>query len=209
MSTAKKINLNGLLTALNRTNLMTYVDTTPRITCFAPSDAAFNRSGSPDVNLSTDSLTQTLKYHNLEGDVGYTSSWQDGQELTTLTGDTVVVKRAEGAWWVNNVKILEANVLTSNGVAHVIDGVSSFNLQCQPSNYLLWSMVSVSRSSVTDMKVGPIFQILSPLNKSISPNSTGTVTPSATDTKKSNATVLKATTTLMLALALPVLYLLL
>ncbi|KAF8428966.1 FAS1 domain-containing protein [Tirmania nivea] len=176
-STAKKVNLSGLLTALRRTNLTDYVDTTPRITCFAPSDAAFNRSGSPDQNLSTDLLAQALKYHTLQGDyIGYTSTWEDGKELTTLTGDTVIVKRAGGAWWVNDEKVLQANVMTSNGVAHVLDGV------------------------------------LSPLkNTTISPNTTVSATPTsiASETTKSDAVVWKATTTLMLALSLSVLYLLL
>lgn len=177
MSTAKKVNLNGLLTALRRTNLMDFVDTTPRITCFAPSDAAFNRSGSPDQNLSTDLLTKALQYHTLKGDyIGYTSTWKDGQKLTTLTGDTVVVKRAEGFWWVNDVKVLQANVMTSNGVAHVLDGVLS-----------------------------------PPTNTTTPPNATVSATsaPSSTETKKGDASVRKATSTLMLALSLPVLYLLL
>jgi len=151
MSTAKKVNLNGLLTALRRTDLMDFVDTTPRITCFAPSDAAFNRSGSPDQNLSPDLLTKALKYHTLNGDyIGYTSTWKDGQKLTTLTGDSVVVKRAEGFWWVNDVKVLRANVLTSNGVAHVLDGVSISNVQCP---FELLDAVHGKRP-ITNMKVG-------------------------------------------------------
>ncbi|KAF8450176.1 FAS1 domain-containing protein [Terfezia claveryi] len=174
-STAKKVNLNGLITALRRTNLTDYVDTTPRITCFAPSDAAFNNSGSPDQKLSPDLLAQALKYHTLQGDyIGYTSTWKDGQELTTLAGDSVVVKHADGVWWVNDVKVLQANVMTSNGVAHVLDGV------------------------------------LSPLKKptnTTSPTAT-TSNPSTTETKKSDAIVCKATTTLILALSLPVFYLL-
>lgn len=177
--TAQKANLNGLITALSRTNLTDYLNTTPRITCFAPSDAAFNRAGSPDRNLTTDLLAQALKYHTLQGNyIGYTSAWTDGQELTTLLGDTVIVKRAEGAWWVNDVKVLQANVVTSNGVAHILDGV------------------------------------LNPLKKpntTTSPNNTVSVTstPSATETKQSGGIICKTTSTLMLALSIPVLYLLL
>ena len=44
----------------------------------------------------------------------------------TLANETVVVRRdlKNGVLWVNDVKVAKANVLTSNGVQHVLEGVS-------------------------------------------------------------------------------------
>lgn len=124
-STAKKDNWMSLLVAMTVTNLTNFLDTTPRITCFAPSDEAFRKAGSPEKTLSAENLTKALQYHTLQGDyIGYTDTWKDGLELTTLSGDTVTVTRQQGAWWVNGVQVLQANVITSNGVAHLLAGVS-------------------------------------------------------------------------------------
>ncbi|KAF8471748.1 FAS1 domain-containing protein [Kalaharituber pfeilii] len=124
--TATKAKLTSLLTALQRTNLTQFVDTTPRITCFAPSDEAFEEAGSPEESLDPFHLTNALKLHTLVGShIGYSDLWDDGQQLETMAGWAVVVRKKDGFIWINNVKVIKANIITSNGVAHVLDRVLS------------------------------------------------------------------------------------
>ena len=108
---------------------MKFVDTTPRLTCFAPSDAAFKAAGNPEVSLNATTLADALKYHTLVGEfVGYTDQWKDGMELKTLLeGESMKLTKSGGQWYVNGVKVLTANVIMNNGVAHVLEAVSSTN----------------------------------------------------------------------------------
>lgn len=124
-STSKKAKLNSLLTALDKTKLWDTLDSTPRVTCFAPSDEAFKNAGNPETSLNTTQLADALKYHTLQGEfVGYSDRWEDGMELQTLlSGQKLVVTKRNGELYVNDAKVLKANVIMSNGVAHVLDRV--------------------------------------------------------------------------------------
>lgn len=46
----------------------------------------------------------------------------DGQELMTLQGGKVTIHMKEDEVYVNGAKIVRPNIITNNGVVHVIDG---------------------------------------------------------------------------------------
>jgi uncharacterized surface protein with fasciclin (FAS1) repeats len=114
--------LSSLRGALNRTNLIETVDTTPDVTIFAPSNEAFRNIGSALANISDEDLANVLSYHVVKGTVGYSSGLENGTTLTTLSGDNLTITIGEeGRVFVNNARVTIADVLVANGVVHVID----------------------------------------------------------------------------------------
>ncbi|TFK19853.1 FAS1 domain-containing protein [Coprinopsis marcescibilis] len=122
--TAETAALTILLSALEQTNLTSTVDSTPRLTVFAPSDEAFSASGIDLSALSVQQLGEVLQYHTIVGDlVGYSTELEDGQEYKTLAGPAVRVHKRGGQLFVNDVAVALGNVITTNGVAHVLSGI--------------------------------------------------------------------------------------
>lgn len=113
-----------MLDAIQTANLTEVVDTTPKFTCFAPTDAAFEAAGIDVSKLTTEQLTDALKYHSIVGDVGYSTALEDGREYQTLLGVPVTVHKRDNQLFINDVAVLQGNVVMSNGVAHVLSGVS-------------------------------------------------------------------------------------
>ncbi len=94
-------------------------------TVFAPVDAAF--AGLPpgtldDILADTELLTAILTYHVLGADVRSTDL-TDGQTATTLNGADVTVTIDNGMVFINNAQVIMADIVTDNGVVHVIDGI--------------------------------------------------------------------------------------
>ena len=111
--------------AFEKADLWNTVNTTPNFTCFAPSDAAFQAAGIDIQTLSTERITNLLKYHLVEGDVGYSTALEDGKQYQTMLGVPVTIHKRDGKLFVNNVTVGVGNIVLSNGVAHVLDGVSA------------------------------------------------------------------------------------
>ena len=105
-------------------------------TVFAPTNAAFAKLDPKTVAAlkkpaNKDQLKQVLTYHVVAGDYssqdivklaqeGKTLKTVEGEDLTPeLDGSTVKIKDANG----NTATVVKADVTTSNGVVHVIDGV--------------------------------------------------------------------------------------
>ena len=95
-------------------------------TVFAPTDAAFAAlpAGTLDALLADPSgdLTDILKYHVVSGKA-MSTSLSNGQEITTLLGDDVVVTINTNGVFINGAKVTVADIEAKNGVVHVIDAV--------------------------------------------------------------------------------------
>lgn len=109
--------LSSLVKALTDENLVSTIDEAKDITIFAPNNAAFAALSETPSNL-----TDVLVYHVVTG-VAYSPKLEGTKKYETLQGATVEVKVEDGGVTVNGAKVLVADVLTSNGVVHVIDGV--------------------------------------------------------------------------------------
>lgn len=105
-------------TALNRTQLWSTLDFTPNVTCLAPSTEAFKKAGDPQDSLSKEDLTGALLAHTLK-EVTYSNYLEDGQILETYNGTRVRISIKDDEIYFNNAKVIEANVLTNNGLLHV------------------------------------------------------------------------------------------
>jgi uncharacterized surface protein with fasciclin (FAS1) repeats len=95
-------------------------------TVFAPTDAAFAAlpAGLLETLLAdpTGDLTDILLYHVVAGEA-LSGSLSDGQEITTVFGQNVVVTiNAEGVF-INNAEVVLVDLQADNGVVHVIDAV--------------------------------------------------------------------------------------
>ena len=96
-------------------------------TIFAPNNLAFTGLTAPEGEALADLLT----YHVVPGDLRAGDlSTQDGEELTTVQGETLTVRVDEGAGTVsiedangNVYPVTQADIVGSNGVIHGIEAV--------------------------------------------------------------------------------------
>ena len=95
-------------------------------TVFAPTDAAFEAlpEGTVAALLQdpTGDLADILLYH-VVGAKALSTDLCDGQMITTLNGDSVMVKIMDGNVYIDNAMVTAADIETDNGVVHVIDAV--------------------------------------------------------------------------------------
>lgn len=93
-------------------------------TVFAPTDAAFAQIPKEQLDAllaDKQALTKVLTYHVVPGEVKAaevvnmtSAATVEGQSLTITVGDSVMV---------NNATVIQTDIVTSNGVIHVIDAV--------------------------------------------------------------------------------------
>lgn len=120
--------LSTLVTAVTTAGLVDTLKGTGPFTVFAPDNAAFAKLPAGTVeNLlkpeSKSALTGILTYHVVPG-IYKASDLKNGQTLTTVQGKQVTVSIANGKVMINGSTVAAAaDVMTSNGVVHVIDSV--------------------------------------------------------------------------------------
>merc|ERR1719384_200229 len=119
---AKEARLNILLEAVVKAGLVDTVDATPGITIFAPTDTAFDRAKIDPAKIPADTLKAVLANHVVPVEA-FSTDLKDGEKVTTLGGATLTVHIREGRVYVANARVEYPNVITANGVVHVIDHV--------------------------------------------------------------------------------------
>ena len=123
--------LTTLVSAVQAADLVETLSGPGPFTVFAPTNTAFEAV--PQSALQ--SLMQPANKAQLQGVLTYhvvagrypAASLRDGQRLTTVNGETLMVTKANGRVMIGNSKgmatVTQANVYASNGLAHVIDAV--------------------------------------------------------------------------------------
>jgi uncharacterized surface protein with fasciclin (FAS1) repeats len=117
---------NTLEAAVVAAGLVETLSGTGPFTVFAPTDEAFAAlpAGTVETLLAdpTGALTQILLYH-VVGAQALSTDLTNGQTVVTLQGQAVTVTiNAEGVF-INNAQVTVADIVTDNGVIHVIDAV--------------------------------------------------------------------------------------
>ncbi|SPJ80348.1 uncharacterized protein FTOL_08740 [Fusarium torulosum] len=120
--TVKDSRLDALNVALIKAQLWPALDASRNVTCLAPSTQAFKDAGNPNIALSKQDLTGALLAHTLD-EVTYSNYLRDGQVIGTLNNTEVRVSIRGNDIFFNNAKVIEANVLTNNGLIHILDSV--------------------------------------------------------------------------------------
>ena len=117
---------NTLEAAVVAAGLVETLSGTGPFTVFAPTDAAFAALpvGTVETLLAdpTGALTQILLYH-VVGAQALSTDLTNGQTVATLQGQTVTVTINADGVFINNAQVTVADIVTDNGVIHVIDAV--------------------------------------------------------------------------------------
>jgi len=115
-----------LASALAAADLISTLKGEGPFTVFAPTDAAFAKL--PPGTLADllkpenkDQLVALLTYHVVPAKV--TASEITDGSVETVAGDPVTLSVADGMVMVNDATVVEADIMGSNGVIHVIDKV--------------------------------------------------------------------------------------
>lgn len=96
-------------------------------TVFAPNDEAFSKlpAGTVEDLLKPENLDQlvaVLTYHVVPRKI-LASDIMGTNEVVTVEGSTVTVKKSYGTVTIDQAKVIQANIEAKNGVIHVIDQV--------------------------------------------------------------------------------------
>ena len=116
----------ALVAALAQANLVATLQGTGPFTVFAPTDQAFTDAGIDLTTFDTDeenaTLVDILTYHVVSGTV-VSSDLTDGMTAAALNQDTLTFSVSATEVKVNDAVVTTADVVTSNGVIHVVDKV--------------------------------------------------------------------------------------
>lgn len=96
-----------------------------KLTVFAPTNAAFNKVPKSTLNKLAHNkklLKAVLLYHVVSGEV-LAKQVVKLHSVKTLNGAKLKIHVRNGTVFVNQARVTKANVLASNGVIHVINGV--------------------------------------------------------------------------------------
>lgn len=117
-----------LIKALEATNLVELLKSTPNLTVFAPTDAAFAAlpSGELDRLMAEENraeLQKLLTYHVVNARLDGAKIDNSRGPVPTVAGETVQVDGVEDTWMIGDARITQADINADNGVIHVVDKV--------------------------------------------------------------------------------------
>jgi uncharacterized surface protein with fasciclin (FAS1) repeats len=116
-----------LVNALSKAGLGSTLSEKGPFTVFAPTNEAFAKlpDGTMDALIEVENkpkLVKILTYHVVKGTYT-TKDLKDGQTLKTIEGENLKVTIKDGKVKINNANVQIADVVSSNGVTHVVDSV--------------------------------------------------------------------------------------
>lgn len=117
-----------LVTAVKAAGLVDTLKGPGPFTVFAPTDEAFAKLpvGTVEDLLkpeNKDKLVAILTYHVVPGKVMAADASGKTVELASVQGDLIAVDGTHGGVTVDQAKVVQADIVTDNGVIHVIDAV--------------------------------------------------------------------------------------
>lgn len=118
-------NFNTLVAAVKAAGLVETLQGPGPFTVFAPTDEAFKKIPAADLEAllaNKEKLTAILTYHVLPGTVK-AADVADGKAVKTVQGTEVHFKVADGKVKIDDATITATDIMTKNGVIHVIDTV--------------------------------------------------------------------------------------
>ncbi|MCC9607793.1 fasciclin domain-containing protein [Blastopirellula sp. JC732] len=114
-----------LVTAVKAAGLVDALKSDGPFTVFAPTDEAFAKlpKGTVESLLKDkEKLAMILKYHVVAGKV-MAADAAKVKSADTLAEQPIKISAKDGAVMINDAKVVKADIVTSNGVIHVIDTV--------------------------------------------------------------------------------------
>ncbi|MBX2884411.1 MAG: fasciclin domain-containing protein [Granulosicoccus sp.] len=148
-------NFNTLASALEATGLVSVLaDNSRNFTVFAPTDDAFAALGQGTLDAlmaDTEALRSLLLYHVLP-DARFDATQATALAGTTLSaanGDTLAISVKEGNLCINRSKVIETDIMASNGFIHAIDKVLIPTVNGPASTPVTIVDVAVAKGSFT------------------------------------------------------------
>jgi len=125
-ATAEYANLTSFATALKSVGIADTFDAYERTTVFVPSEEAMAEVSDVLSTLNKTQVRRVLKYHALTERVMSFNLIESQQELT-VNNMSLPITVVNGTVFVGTggAKVIRSDLLTANGVIHVIDKVSS------------------------------------------------------------------------------------
>merc|ERR1712176_431488 len=119
--------LSTLVAAVVAGDLAETLSSPGPFTVFAPTNDAFGAlpAGTLDTLLKPENkgqLVDILTYH-VVGAKALSTDLSDGQSITTVEGKAVTVHIKDGGVKINDATVVKPDVLATNGVVHVVNGV--------------------------------------------------------------------------------------
>jgi uncharacterized surface protein with fasciclin (FAS1) repeats len=114
-----------LVAAVKAAGLVDTLKSEGPFTVFAPNDAAFAKLPEGTVEgllKDKEALAKILTYHVVSGKVT-AKDVVALTEATTVQGQKVTISVRNGSVYVNGAKVIATDIMTSNGVIHVLDSV--------------------------------------------------------------------------------------
>ncbi|MBI1683027.1 fasciclin domain-containing protein [Caulobacter hibisci] len=116
------------LKALDATNLTSVLKTNPNLTVFAPTDAAFAALPAGELDrlmqpANAAQLQKVLTYHVINTKVDSSKINGAKGEVKTVEGSSVTLDGSGTTAMVDGAHIVQADVVATNGVLHVVDKV--------------------------------------------------------------------------------------
>jgi len=161
-------NFKTLVTALQTAGLEDTLKGGGPFTVFAPTDAAFAKIPKDQLNAlmaNKTQLTALLTYHAVPGKV-MSSDLKNGMMIKTVPGENLIISLANGGVMVNDAKVVQADIVSTNGVIHAIDTVLIPMVVAKTSN------LNLSKSNINRIKTNS-----TDTTKSIAVSDSGVVEP--------------------------------
>jgi len=110
--------------ALDATNLSALLKSSPGLTVFAPTDAAFPQAKLDTMLADKAGLQKTLLHYIINAKIDSTKIKGAHGPVPSGAGDQIVLDGStDGVLKADNATIVQPDVVTSNGVIHVIDAL--------------------------------------------------------------------------------------
>jgi uncharacterized surface protein with fasciclin (FAS1) repeats len=110
--------------ALDATNLSALLKSSPGLTVFAPTDAAFPQSKLDSLMADKPGLQKMLLHYIINAKIDSSKIKGAHGPVPSGAGDQIVLDGStEGVLKADNATITQADVVTSNGVIHVVDAL--------------------------------------------------------------------------------------
>ena len=122
---ADRDDMNNLNLLLFLAGLDAAVNGEGPLTVFAPNDEAFDKAPEALIEYATanlENLNNLLLFHAVPA-LALSSDLSNGQSIITVNGKTLLVTINNDGVFINNAKVIEADLVADNGVVHVIDEV--------------------------------------------------------------------------------------
>ena len=141
-------NFKTLVAALQAAGLEDTLKGDGPFTVFAPTDAAFAKIPKDQLNAlmaNKTQLTALLTYHVVPGKV-MSTDLKNGMTIKTVPGENLIISLANGGVMVNDAKVVQADIVSTNGLIHVIDTVLIPMVVAKAAN------LNLSKSNINKIK---------------------------------------------------------